>query len=362
MFDALTLDGPRRDNAGNMVASVLAARVGIQDYAGFEVGKPDMARVVVYRPAEEVFHRDSMRTYAGAPVTIDHPKESVNPTNWKDHAVGEVDSGDIVKDGEAIRVPFLLRDAAAIDTVLAGKREISMGYECSLDWTPGKTADGKSYDAVQRGIRINHLAIVDRARGGPTLRIGDQEKPTMKIKIGDAEVEVTDGAAVAVAVGTLNATLADERAKRTAAEGTVTARDAAIVERDATIVARDADVARLTAALADANDPAKRALRDAALRDAMGRAKALGVTVTDAMLLADVQKAVVTAKMPEKAATYDATAFGIAFDSLTAGVKVAASTVQPIGAPMTVDAAKDANDARATMIADMLNPTAAKAA
>jgi hypothetical protein len=54
-----------------------------------------------------------------------------------------------------------------------------------------------------------------------------------------------------------------------------------------------------------------------------------------------VQKAVVTAKMPDKAATYDANSFAIAFDSLTVGLKVAdaATGVQPLGSPIIVDAA-----------------------
>lgn len=344
MQDTLTLDGPRRDGAGNLVASVLCARSGCQDYAGYEVGKPDMARVVVYRPSDEVFARDSMKSYAGAPVTIEHPSEAVTPANWKDHAVGEA-SEEIVRDGEAVRVPFMLRDAAGIAAVEAGKREISMGYDCSLIFEDGTAPDGTVYQAVQRNIRINHLAIVDRARGGPTLRIGDQEQPmtTKTITFDGLPLLVTDAAEAAI--GKLQTQIAD-------ATGTITARDATIVERDATIVARDADIVRMTAELADANDPAKRALRDAALRDAMAKAKALGVATTDAMLLGDVQKAVVTAKMPEKAVAYDANSFAIAFDSLTAGVKATDTNIVPIGAPQVIGdavqrettALKDAND------------------
>lgn len=324
MYDALTLDAPRRDGSGNMVASVLAARTGVQDYAGYEVGKPEMARVVVYRPAEEVFSRDSMRSFAGAPVTIDHPSEMVTTTNWRDHAVGEVASDDIVKDGEAIRVPFLLRDAAAIDKVLAGKREVSMGYECVFDWTPGETPEGVAYDGIQRGIRINHLAIVDRARGGPTLRIGDQEKPAMKIKIGDAEVDATNGEAVRIAVDTA-------LSAKDAAIGTLTADNATL---KTTVETKDGEIAALTAKLADATDPAKIAARDAAHRAVVDKARSLVPSiVTDGKDEAAIRKEAVIAKLGDAAKEMSDAAIEGAFLALTKDAKPA---VQPIGAPVEV--------------------------
>lgn len=334
MSDRLTLDAPRRDSSGNMVASVLAARTGTQDYAGYEVGKPEVARVVVYRPSDEVFSRDSMKSFAGAPVTIEHPAEPVTPTNWKDHAVGEA-SEEIVRDGEAVRVPFLLRDAAGISAVEAGKREISMGYDCILDWTPGTTPEGVAYDAVQRSIRINHLAIVDRARGGPTLRIGDKE-PTMKIKIGDAEVEVTDGAAVAVAVGTLNAKLSDADAK----VGTLTGENATL---KTAVETKDGEIAALNAKLADATDPAKIAARDAARRTVVDRARLLvPALVTDGKDDAAIRKEAVSAKLGDAANGMSDAAIEGAFVALTKDAKpvTGPNNIVPIGAPaMMSDAA-----------------------
>ena len=330
MADRLVLDAPRRDSAGNMVASVLAARTGVQDYAGYEVGKPDQARVVVYRPAEEVFSRDSMRSFAGAPVTIEHPAEPVNPSNWKDHAVGEA-SEEIVRDGEAVRVPFLLRDAAGIQAVEAGKREISMGYECTLDWTPGTTADGVAYDAVQRGIRINHLAIVDRARGGPTLRIGDQEKPTMKIKIGDAEVEVTDGAAVAVAVGTLNQKLSDAETK----VGTLTGENATL---KTSVETKDGEIAALTQKVKDAEvTPAKLQQLADARAQVIGKAKSLKPDlVTDGKADTDIRKEAVTAKLGDAAKDMSDAAIEGAFTALTKDAKAEDAKVHPILAPAVI--------------------------
>ena len=45
-------------------------------------------------------------------------------------------------------------------------RELSCGYKLNLDETPGITPDGQHYDAIQRDIRYNHLAVVQRGRAG----------------------------------------------------------------------------------------------------------------------------------------------------------------------------------------------------
>jgi hypothetical protein len=178
--DRLTLDTKaRRLGTGELAANVRCAKVGLQDYAGHEVGRPDLQRVTVYRPESEVMKRDSFASFAGVPVTVDHPSEAVTTDNWRKYAVGET-GDEIVRDGEFVRVPILVRDEAAIRAIQDGKRQISMGYSASLDFVDGVTPDGKPYQAIQREIRINHLAIVDEARGGPLLTV-DAAQPSHSI-------------------------------------------------------------------------------------------------------------------------------------------------------------------------------------
>lgn len=171
--DSMTIaDAPRRTADGYLVASVRAARAGMQDYAGYEVGKPDKARVRVYRPAAEVFKRDSLASYAHRPVTDDHPSDMVDATNWKDHSVGSV-GDEVTRDGEFVRISLIVMDAPTIDKINEGKRELSAGYLCELDHTAGVTDDGEAYDAIQKDIKINHVAIVSKGRAGSLARIGD---------------------------------------------------------------------------------------------------------------------------------------------------------------------------------------------
>ncbi|GGZ21791.1 DUF2213 domain-containing protein [Asticcacaulis endophyticus] len=170
--DAVTVAGTRRSADGYLIAEARAVRTGVQIYTGSEMGVTDKAVVRVYRPAEEVFSDESLRSASHMPITIDHPKDGVTADNWKELAAGEV-STLAKKDGEWVQFPLIVKDAAAIKAFEAGKRELSAGYTCVIDWVPGVTADGEEYDAVQRHIKFNHLALVDRARAGSKARIGD---------------------------------------------------------------------------------------------------------------------------------------------------------------------------------------------
>lgn len=242
------LSGSRITTDGYLVASVLCARTGIQDYLGTELDKPDMPIVKVYRPESSVFAKDSLSTFVGKPTTNDHPPVQVTADNWKEYAVGSIGE-EVLRDGEYIRVPITLMDAATIRAVQDGKREISMGYDMELDWTPGTTSDGQAYDAVMTNLRMNHLAIVDRGRAGSRARIDDKSPwgvaplntddrnppimTTRKIVVDGLTIETTEQGAEAI--GKL----------QTEKQSIADARDAAIAAKDAELAAKDARIADL---------------------------------------------------------------------------------------------------------------------
>lgn len=173
LTDTFTVDGVRRTNDGYVTAFAKVARTGIQVYKGHELGKPELDTVRVYRPPEEVFHADAMGSFAHRPVTLRHPSVPVTAKNWKQFSRGQTGE-DVVRDGEFIRVPLVMMDAALIDAYdKDGVRELSMGYSTDIKWRTGVTDSGEAYDAVQTAIRGNHLAVVPVARGGDQLRVGD---------------------------------------------------------------------------------------------------------------------------------------------------------------------------------------------
>ncbi len=149
------------------------ARAGIYEYR-----REDGTIQRELRPLEEVHDPESLASYDSAPVTIGHPAdEEVNAKNVKRYEVGNV-SGSARADGELVAGDVVVKDDKAIQLVKGGLQELSPGHRIVLDETPG--ADKRyaypgnptgRYDAVQRRIRINHLAIVPQARGGSTVRL-----------------------------------------------------------------------------------------------------------------------------------------------------------------------------------------------
>jgi hypothetical protein len=161
----------RRTADGYLIASPRVARTGIQLYRGSEVGKPDMAVVKVMRPESEVFKDSAMASLAYKPVTDNHPNVQLDARSWTKHARGIV-GAEVIRDGEFIRVPLMVSDEQLIQKIQSGKAQLSVGYTCDLKWQPGEY-NGEKYDAIQTEIKANHIAVVDAARGGPELKIGD---------------------------------------------------------------------------------------------------------------------------------------------------------------------------------------------
>jgi len=308
--DKLTLDGAiRRTADGYGVVSAKVARGGnVQLYLGSEVGMNDKATVRVYRPESEVFKKDAIASYAGVPVTINHPKNGVSADTWKDLAVGEV-GDDVLRDGEFVRVPMMLRDAKAIKAVEDGKRELSMGYSADITFADGVTPSGETFDAIMSDFKMNHVAIVDQARGGAELRIGDgadkwgvapittdhkpEEEKIMTLKtvtVDGIPVEVTDQGATVIA--TLQQRLADANSKMSTADA---AHLSAIAAKDAELAKKDAEVDALKAKVLSDADIDKRVQERA---DLIAVATTIAKDVKTAGLSdAAIRKAVVAAKL-----------------------------------------------------------------
>lgn len=309
--DRAEIKGFRQTADGYLVGDVLCARTGTQQYRASEIGLMGDDIVTVYRPESAVFAKDSLATYAGKPVTLGHPPVMVTADNWKEYAGGSVGS-DIARDGEFVRVPTVLMDAAIIQAVQDGTREVSMGYTTPVEMVDGIAPDGTPYQAVQTGpIRINHLAIVPKARGGDKLRIGDSASnwgaspindteskggpmaDLRKILVDGLQVETTD--AGATAIEKLQKALADAMAEKEKAEADAAqaaadlaaaeaAKDAAISKADGAKLS-DADLDKLVADRADLIARAKLVAKDlqtTGLSDAEIRKAAVVAALGDA--------------------------------------------------------------------------------
>lgn len=258
---ALDSSSVRTTGAGYLVAEVNCARTGIQEYRASELGLDGNHMIRAWRPEEEVFSEESLKTYAAQPATDDHPPTLVDATNWKQFSIGNI-GNEVKRDGEFVRVPLILMDGAVIDKYKRGKCELSMGYLADWDMTPGITPDGEPYDAIQRNLRMNHIALVDKGRAGSEVRIGDSwssdrkpnvEKPTMTLKtivVDGLTVETTDAAEKAIVK--LQSQLQDANiALTTATVDHEAAIKAASDEKDAAIATKDAEIATKDAKIID---------------------------------------------------------------------------------------------------------------
>lgn len=341
---------------GYLVANPRVARTGVQLYRGSEVGMPQIDVVRIYRPEAEVFNKDSLATYAYKPVTNDHPPKPVGAANWKDYSVGSI-SGEVARDGEYIRVPMLVMDEKTINDVRDGKSELSVGYSTQLRWEKGTAPSGEAYDAIQTAIRVNHVAIVDAARGGPKLKIGDfatsdphstadvdanhgdddMTTPEQKVSLTVDGISLSTDAMTAQVVSKSLKDLNDKLSSSTAQITTLsqqvadakTAHDAAIAklttEHKTAIDAKDAEITTLKKQLEDSKMTPERIEQMVADRSVMlQKAKAIlgDKLVADKKSDAEIRRQVVLAKLGDTAKDWSDDQIKISFDTLTVAVQV----------------------------------------
>jgi len=254
--------GKRSTKDGYLVAMSKVARTGVQDYLASELGMIGNHVVRVNRPEVEVFAKDAMASLTHAPVTINHPAEMVDADNWKDLAVGEVGEG-VLRDGEWLAVPLIVKDAKGIEVAGTTHQEISMGYTAELKDAP----DGADYDLDMTKIRFNHLALVPRGRAGSEARIGDSAH---NWGAAPQQREVNDMTTKAIVVGDEAVNVpADVADKITAAMDAVAAK---LEAAKAAIEARDTTIGELKAENAET---AKKVMSDADIAAAVVARKAV---------------------------------------------------------------------------------------
>ena len=170
-FDAsvLPVTKAERTSAGWLKAPAFLTRTGI-----FEYRMADGSVRRELRLPDDVFAADALGSFSMVPVTDGHPDPAKEPRgltadNVAHYQVGQVGEN-IHPEGDKVAAVLMITSAKAIEKVLAGKTQLSCGYDCETDETPGEW-NGQRYDAIQRRIRGNHVALVDVARGGPEIRL-----------------------------------------------------------------------------------------------------------------------------------------------------------------------------------------------
>jgi hypothetical protein len=187
-FDSGVLKRPKRLANGFLRTDAFVTRIGVFGYLSAD----GSVRRELRHP-DEVFSADSLDSLAMLPVTAEHPPQLLSAENARKYSVGT--TGETARrDDRFVRSTVQVQDAKTIAKVEAGEmRELSCGYRCDKDETPGITAgipgvpDGLNYDLIQRNIQYNHIALTAHGRAGPECSV-----PRMDGIDGDTAVMVTD--------------------------------------------------------------------------------------------------------------------------------------------------------------------------
>lgn len=161
-LDSIPLDGAQFTEEGYLIDRPIVTTTGI-----FEYVLPDGSVRRELRLPEDVFDRESLASYKGKPVILTHAGGKIDKTNVQAENIGTVLS-EGYQDGEDVRAEIIIHNMDAVDR--SGLKELSLGYECDWEEEPGEW-NGQPYDAIQHNIRINHLAVVHKARAGKKARL-----------------------------------------------------------------------------------------------------------------------------------------------------------------------------------------------
>jgi hypothetical protein len=174
-LDSIPLDETYWTNEGYLIDHPVVTSVGI-----FEYMNPDGSVRRELRLPENVFDPASLASYKGKPVILTHEAGVVDKDNVDQEHIGTILS-EGKQDGDDVRCEIVIHDTDTMKK--SGLRELSLGYSLDLDETPG-TWKGQPYDAIQTNIRINHLALVDKARAGEQARLNIDGKDANTLKGG----------------------------------------------------------------------------------------------------------------------------------------------------------------------------------
>lgn len=171
------------------------SKVGVFDYRGSQIpGAPDPNKMYrVLRPEDELNSPEAIDSFKLLPWIDNHVMlgEGVGLMPADKKGVQGVIGQDVHFQDGTLYGNLKVFSGALADLIEAGKRELSCGYRCTYDWTPG-VWNGQPYDAVQRNIRGNHLALVKNGRMGPDVAVLDHSDTDRFVFTCDSTFEVNN--------------------------------------------------------------------------------------------------------------------------------------------------------------------------
>lgn len=190
-LDSLPLNQTYYTPEGYLVDRPILTSTGI-----FEYHNPDGSIRRELRLPEDVFDPESLKSYKGRPIIITHDAGLVTKDNVAENQIGTILT-EGYRSNDDVRAEIIIHNTDEMKE--AGLKELSLGYNLDLEENPGEW-EGQHYDAIQRNIRINHLALVREARAGEQARLNiDSRDPENTLKGGKVMSKKTNPKAPAKA-------------------------------------------------------------------------------------------------------------------------------------------------------------------
>lgn len=155
------------------------SKVGVFPYYGYQISEsliPDQI-YQVYRPEQELSDMACIDSFKLVPWINDHvmlgSEDGMTPAEEK--GIEGVIGQEVYFESPYLKGNIKLFSESMSDQINSGKKELSIGYTCEYDIAQG-VFEGVHYDAIQRNIRGNHVALVDEGRAGKDVAVLDGRK------------------------------------------------------------------------------------------------------------------------------------------------------------------------------------------
>ena len=154
------------------------SKVGVFPYLGRQISddlEPDKIYQVL-RPEKELSNQETLDSFKLVPIVDEHTmlgtREGMQPAEEK--GVHGVIGDDVYYKDGIIYGDLKIFSESLKEEIENGKKELSMGYFCDYKLKNGEY-NGKPYQAIQRNLKINHVALVQEGRMGADVRVMDKQ-------------------------------------------------------------------------------------------------------------------------------------------------------------------------------------------
>lgn len=154
------------------------SKVGVFPYLGCQISselEPDTVYNVL-RPEEELNNEATLNSCKLIPIINDHVMLGSKPGMMlpEDKGIEGTTGEDVYFKNGTIYDDLKIFSENLKNLIENGKKELSMGYFCDYELAEG-VYNGVEYQAIQRNIRFNHVALVEEGRMGADVRVMDKK-------------------------------------------------------------------------------------------------------------------------------------------------------------------------------------------